>query len=137
MKKMLISLSVVLLVLFICLGIYSKLKTREFALDVRQTILNKEDFKGQTKDQILERFGKPKNFQNIGAVNKDGTSHLMEMLHYPALGIDMVVYLDNGIVTKVEYTQKQQKGYIVFTIDDVIVDNGQIQVPNPKFLPGK
>ena len=137
MKKIIFSTFFVLVVVLIGMGIYATIQTRELALDVRQTILNKENFTGQTKDQILERFRKPKKFQNIFTIDKDGTSHKIEMLFYFALGIDMCVYLDNGIVTDIEYSQEKNDKRVTFTIHDISVSDGQIEIINKELLPTK
>lgn len=138
MKKLLLSVLIVLTVILVFGGIYSILQTRKVALDIRQTILNKEDFTGQTKAQIIERFGKPKSFQNLGIVDKNLEGHNIGFLFYPALGIQMTVRLDDGIVTSVEYSQKKRnKKVVTFTINDISVNNGEVTITNPDLLPAK
>ncbi len=78
-------------------------KVFENLKNVKQAIAKQEQFIGLTRDQVVERFGKPTTFQNIGAIRNDGTGIKIEILTYPTWDWRIVITLTDGIVTKVYY----------------------------------
>jgi hypothetical protein len=71
--------------------------------NVKQAIAKQEQFIGLTREQVVERFGKPATFQNIGAVRSDGQADRIEILTYPTWNWRIVAILKNDIVTEVKY----------------------------------
>ena len=95
--RLLVPLFVVVF-LFGCSGI-----TMENFKNIKAAIARQEQFVGITRQQVAEKFGKPSTFQQIGAINKDGTADRFEILTYPTWNWRIVVILKNDVVTEVHY----------------------------------
>ena len=78
-------------------------KVFENLKNVKKAIATQEQFIGLTREQVVDRFGKPATFQNIGAVMTDGQSEKIEIITYPIWNWRIVVVLKNNIVTEVNY----------------------------------
>jgi hypothetical protein len=94
----------ILLILSLSLASYGcSGKFAEHAVNVKQAIEKQEQFTGLTREQVVERFGKPATFQNIRAIGKDGRWDHMEVITYPTWDWRIVVTLKNNIVIEVFY----------------------------------
>lgn len=79
------------------------IKIFENLKNVKQAIASQEKFVGITKEQVVDRFGKPATFQSMGAIRGDGQSERIEILTYPTWNWRIIVILKNNIVTEVDY----------------------------------
>ena len=122
MKKIFFLTLSVLVVLLIVAGGYSIMQNwmqhREMTLEARQAMLNKEDFRGLTIDQIEERFGWAHSYQNIpNIIDEDGTFHEIDLISYTDTGMYMEVYLDNRIVAAILYVKFINNKRVFFAIN--------------------
>lgn len=99
-KKIFIISIVFLFGALILLGIYSTIRDAKI---VRLIYANQGELIGLSKEEVMNKIGKPKSFQNLGAVNKDGKGEIHEMLYYSAGKTFVSIHLKDDIVEEIDF----------------------------------